>query len=240
MDRRNFIIKAALTVGALGVGSRAFAQNGSNMGFPLPALPYAPESLAPHIDAKTMRIHHGKHHAGYTAKLNAEIECNPELQNDSIEEILMGLPRVSDAASQTRLRNNGGGYYNHRLFWEIMAPEGKTGSISPELRESLNKSFGSMKKFQEAFSNAALTQFGSGWAWLIFQDDKLIVTSTSNQDNPLMKGIVVDKELGTPILGVDVWEHAYYLNYQNRRGDYLAAWWNIVNWDRVSQNFAAV
>ena len=239
MDRRNFIIKLACGAGFLAMAPRALAQQTPGGPFQLPPLPYAPEALVPYIDARTMRIHHGKHHAGYTAKLNAALKRVPEFQNASIEAILKGLTEVKDSALRTRLRNNGGGYYNHRLFWEVMAPEGETGSVSPALGQALEQSFGSMEQFREQFTGAALSQFGSGWAWLVVQNGKLAVCSTANQDNPLMEGIVPDTHVGTPILGVDVWEHAYYLKYQNRRADYLNAWWNIVNWERVSKNFAS-
>ena len=183
------------------------------MAFKLPSLPYAADALEPHIDAKTMEIHHGKHHNGYTTKLNAAIE-GTALEGKSIEEILGDLD-MSNAA----VRNNGGGYYNHCLFWEIMGPD--AGEMSSELSAAIESAFGSFDAFKDAFSKAAATQFGSGWAWLcVHNDGKLEVCSTPNQDNPLMKDVSCG---GTPILGLDVWEHAYYLNYQNRRPDYINA-----------------
>jgi len=196
------------------------------MSFELPQLPYAYDALEPHIDARTMEIHHSKHHAGYTAKLNAAIEGS-DLAHKSIEDILGGelYPAV---------RNNGGGYYNHCLFWTVMSPNGG-GEPSGDLANAINEAFGSFEDFKTSFSNAAATQFGSGWAWLCVKDGKLSVCSTANQDNPLMKSGCG----GTPILGLDVWEHAYYLNYQNRRPDYINAFFNVVNWEEVDRRFKA-
>ena len=199
------------------------------MAFQLPDLPYAHDALEPHIDAKTMEIHHGKHHAGYTNKLNAAIE-GTDLDGKSIEDILANVSQHS-----TGVRNNGGGFYNHALFWKVMGPNGG-GQPTGELADAINDAFGSFDKFKEEFSNAAATRFGSGWAWLIVQDGKLKVTSSPNQDNPLMD---IADEKGTPILGLDVWEHAYYLNYQNRRPDYIAAFFNVINWDEVARRYAA-
>ncbi|RMG88911.1 MAG: superoxide dismutase [Chloroflexi bacterium] len=200
------------------------------MAFELPQLPYAYDALEPHIDARTMEIHHSKHHAGYTNKLNAAI-AGTDLENKSIEEILANLDAVPENI-RTAVRNNGGGYANHALFWTIMSPNGG-GAPSGELADAINAAFGSFDAFKEQFSNAAATRFGSGWAWLVVEPDgSLSVTSTPNQDTPLMEG-------KTPILGLDVWEHAYYLNYQNRRPDYIAAWWNVVNWDAVAERYAA-
>ena len=199
------------------------------MAFKLPSLPYAADALEPHIDAKTMEIHHGKHHNGYTTKLNAAIE-GTALEGKSIEEILGDLD-MSNAA----VRNNGGGYYNHCLFWEIMGPD--AGEMSSELSAAIESAFGSFDAFKDAFSKAAATQFGSGWAWLcVHNDGELEVCSTPNQDNPLMKDVSCG---GTPILGLDVWEHAYYLNYQNRRPDYIEAFFKVVNWSEVSKRYAA-
>ena len=199
------------------------------MAFKLPSLPYAADALEPHIDANTMEIHHGKHHNGYTTKLNAAIE-GTALEGKSIEEILGDLD-MSNAA----VRNNGGGYYNHCLFWEIMGPD--AGEISSELSAAIEAAFGSFDAFKDVFSKAAATQFGSGWAWLcVHNDGKLEVCSTPNQDNPLMKDVSCG---GTPILGLDVWEHAYYLNYQNRRPDYIEAFFKVVNWSEVSKRYAA-
>lgn len=201
------------------------------MAFELPPLPYPENALEPHIDARTMSIHHDKHHAGYTNNLNNALEGQPGLAAKSIEELLGDLNSVPESI-RTAVRNNGGGYANHSLFWSVMGPSGG-GSPSGDLAAAINGAFGSFDSFKDAFSKAAATRFGSGWAWLYVDNaGNLAVTSTPNQDTPLMDG-------NTPILGLDVWEHAYYLNYQNRRGDYIAAWWNVVNWDVVAQNFAA-
>jgi Fe-Mn family superoxide dismutase len=195
------------------------------MAFELPELPYAHDALEPHIDTKTMQIHHGKHHAGYTAKLNAAV-AGTDLEGKSIVEILRGLDMSNGA-----LRNNGGGYFNHNLFWEVMSPNGGS-TPEGELASAINDAFGSFEAFKDAFSAAAATQFGSGWAWLcVNKEGKLEVCSTPNQDNPLMPGVNCE---GTPILGLDVWEHAYYLNYQNRRPDYIEAFFNVINWEKVA------
>jgi superoxide dismutase, Fe-Mn family len=200
------------------------------MAFNLPELPYAYDALEPNIDARTMEIHHGKHHSGYTSKLNAAI-AGTNMESKGIDEILTGLDMSNGA-----LRNNGGGYYNHCLFWEIMSPNGG-GEPSGELAESINAACGSFEGFKDAFSKAAATRFGSGWAWLCVHDGgRVEVCSSPNQDNPLMPGIGCG---GFPILGLDVWEHAYYLNYQNRRPDYIAAFFNVINWDKVSALYAA-
>ncbi|CAI8172662.1 MAG: Superoxide dismutase [Mn] [Bacteroidota bacterium] len=199
------------------------------MAFELPSLPYATDALEPHIDARTMEIHHGKHHNGYTTKLNAAIEGSA-LEGNSIEAILSGLD-MNNAA----VRNNGGGYYNHCLFWEVMSPV--PGEMSAELSLAIDNAFGSFDGFKDAFSKAAATQFGSGWAWLCVHDDgSLEVCGTPNQDNPLMPNVGCG---GTPVLGLDVWEHAYYLNYQNRRPDYIEAFFNVVNWSEVSKRYAS-
>ncbi len=199
------------------------------MAFELPSLPYAEDALEPHIDARTMGIHHGKHHASYTANLNAAVG-GTELEGKSIEEILGDLSAVPENI-RTAVRNNGGGYANHNLFWQIMGPDGG-GEPSGALADAINSAFGSFGEFQSAFSAAAATRFGSGWAWLVADGGAVSVTSTPNQDTPLMDG-------GTPILGLDVWEHAYYLNYQNRRPDYIAAFFNVINWDKVAELYAA-
>ena len=197
------------------------------MPFELPKLNYAFNALEPHIDARTMEIHHDKHHAGYTNKLNAAIE-GTDAAGKSIEEILKHIDSYS-----TAVRNNGGGYYNHRLFWEIMSPNGG-GAPSGDIADAINKNFGSFDKFKEEFSNAAATRFGSGWAWLVKKSDgSLAVTSSPNQDNPLMS---ISDVKGTPILGIDVWEHAYYLHYQNRRPDYISAFYNVIDWNKVGEN----
>ena len=195
------------------------------MSFKLPELPYSYDALEPHIDARTMEIHHGKHHNGYTNNLNNAIQ-GTNLEGKTIEEICSStnLPDV--------IRNNGGGYYNHNLFWKSMSPDGG-GEPSGDLALAINNSFGSFEKFKEEFSKAASTRFGSGWAWLCVKDKKLSICSTANQDNPLMK----DKCNETPILCLDVWEHAYYLNYQNKRPDYINAFFNIINWNEVSNRY---
>ena len=198
------------------------------MSFQLPDLSYDHNALEPYIDSKTMQIHHGKHHAGYTSKLNAAIE-GTDLEGKSIEEILKNLDMSNSA-----VRNNGGGYYNHCLFWDIMGPNAG-GLPSGDLGEAINKSFGSFENFKSKFSAAAGARFGSGWAWLCVLDGgKLEVCSSPNQDNPLMPGVGCG---GTPILGIDVWEHAYYLNYQNRRPDYIEAFFNVVSWEEVQKNY---
>ncbi len=197
------------------------------MSFELPKLPYAHDALEPHIDAKTMEIHHGKHHNGYVTKLNAAIE-GTDLAGKSIEEILQNVGKHGAG-----VRNNGGGHYNHTLFWSVMSPNGG-GNPSGKLADAIDRDFGSFEKFKDAFSNAAATQFGSGWAWLCSDGGKLSVCGTPNQDNPLMD---VTDNCGTPVLGIDVWEHAYYLNYQNRRPDYIEAFFNVINWDEVSKRY---
>lgn len=197
------------------------------MAYTLPELAYDYNALEPHIDARTMEIHHSKHHAGYTANFNKATEGS-ELENKSLHEILANISKYSAA-----VRNNGGGYFNHDLFWKVMSPNGG-GNPSGKLSEAIDKDFGSFENFKTQFAAAAATQFGSGWAWLIVKDGKLHVTSTPNQDNPLMDVAAVK---GTPILGLDVWEHAYYLNYQNRRPDYIGAFWNVVDWNAVGVRF---
>ena len=199
------------------------------MSFQLPDLNYGFDSLEPHIDAKTMQIHHGKHHAGYTSKLNAAVE-GTDLEGKSIEDLLSNLD-----LSNTAVRNNGGGYYNHCLFWEIMSPNGG-GSPSGKLLSAIEKAFGSFDEFKAEFSKAAATRFGSGWAWLCAHSDgSLEICSTANQDNPIMNGIGCG---GSPILGLDVWEHAYYLNYQNRRPDYINGFFNVIDWEVVAKMYA--
>lgn len=203
----------------------------------LPTLPYAFAALEPHIDAKTMEIHHGKHHAAYVAGLNGAYEKMPDLAKKPLEQVLADLPSVADEAVRMALRNHGGGHWNHSLFWKTMAPAAEVGKPSDDLSAAISAAFGSMDKFKTAFGEAATKRFGSGWAWLVVKDGKLAITSTANQDNPLMKGVVADGEVGKPLLGLDVWEHAYYLHYQNRRADYIGAWWNVVNWAAVSKMF---
>lgn len=201
--------------------------------FVTPPLPYPAGALEPHMDARTMEIHHGRHHEGYTRNLNAAIEKEPSLRGRSIESLLADIPQLP-ATVATVVRNHGGGFYNHNRFWEWMTPGGS--APTPEFEMALAKQFGSRAEFQTRFREAALRVFGSGWAWLIVKEDhSLAITTTANQDNPLMRGIVT--ETGTPILGLDVWEHAYYLKYQNRRADYIDAWWNVVHWKLVSDQW---
>ena len=199
------------------------------MAHELPALPYAFDALEPHIDARTMEIHHGKHHAAYVNNLNKALEGHPDLQQKSIGELLSNLGAVPDGI-RTAVRNNGGGHLNHSLFWNVMK-KGGGGEPKGELADAIAKSFGSFDEFKQKFSAAGATRFGSGWAWLYVAEGKLDVASSANQDSPLMDG-------GKLVLGLDVWEHAYYLKYQNRRPDYIQAWWNVVDWDRVAENFS--
>ncbi|MES2891490.1 MAG: superoxide dismutase [Bacteroidota bacterium] len=199
------------------------------MAFTLPELPYAHAALEPHIDTATMQIHHGKHHQAYVDNLNKAI-AGTEHENKTIEELVASAGKISPA-----VRNNGGGHWNHSFFWESLAANAG-GQPSGALAEAINAAFGSFDAFKEKFANAGMTRFGSGWAWLIVKDGKLEVSSTSNQDNPLMD---VAEAKGTPVLGCDVWEHAYYLKYQNKRADYLAAFWNVVNWDKAAERFSA-
>ena len=201
------------------------------MPFELPKLPYAYDALEPHIDARTMDIHYNKHHQTYVNNLNAAIEKHPELGGKSVEELVADLSAVPEDI-RTAVRNNGGGHLNHSLFWPMMAPNAG-GSPSGDLAAAIDKAFGNLDTFKAEFAKAATGRFGSGWAWLVVgKGGELVVTSTPNQDNPISEGL-------SPILGLDVWEHAYYLNYQNRRPDYIAAWWNVVNWEQVASNYAS-
>jgi len=200
------------------------------MAHELPTLPYAYDALEPHIDARTMEIHHTKHHQAYITNLNAALDKAPELKQKSLEDLLRGIQQVPEAI-RTAVRNHGGGHANHTLFWQVMAPKAG-GQPAGRLGEAIGATFGGFDKFTEQFGAAAASRFGSGWAWLVVKDGALAVESTANQDSPLMEG-------KTPILGLDVWEHAYYLHYQNRRPDYIAAWWNVVNWDEVARRFDA-
>lgn len=200
------------------------------MSFTLPALPYAHDALEPHIDKATMEIHHGKHHNAYVTNLNKALESAPELAGKSLEELLANNLAIVPDAIKTAVRNNGGGHYNHSLFWNILAP-GAGGTPTGTLAAAIDATFGSFDAFKEKFNAAATTRFGSGWAWLVkTADGKLEITSTPNQDNPFMEG-------KHPIIGLDVWEHAYYLKYQNRRPDYISAWWNVVNWAAAEERF---
>lgn len=196
--------------------------------FELPELPYAYDALEPTIDKETMNIHHTKHHNTYVTNLNNALEGHEDLQSKSLEDLLTNLDSLP-AGIQTAVRNNGGGHANHSLFWKTMSPNGG-GNPTGELADKINEKFGSFDKFKEEFQASAAGRFGSGWAWLVVNNGELEVTSTANQDNPIMEG-------KTPLLGLDVWEHAYYLNYQNRRPDYAAEFWNVVNWDEVSKNY---
>ena len=236
MKRRNFIV-SAVALGTLGIAetSQVFStiqseqtKKDTPMPFTLPELPYATVALEPSIDKMTMEIHHGKHHAAYVTNLNNAIDGTP-WATKSLEQIFAEVSKAPPA-----VRNNGGGHYNHSHFWNWMKPGGG-GAPSGDLAAAIIRDFGSFDKFKEQFSAAGATRFGSGWAWLVKQSDKLVVCSTPNQDNPLMD--IADVK-GTPVLGMDVWEHAYYLKYQNRRPDYIAAWWNVVNWDYAAQLFA--
>jgi superoxide dismutase, Fe-Mn family len=200
------------------------------MAFELPQLPYAYDALEPHIDKETMNIHHTKHHNTYVTNLNNALEGNEELLSKTVEEVVANLDAVPEAA-RTAVRNNGGGHANHSLFWQVISPNGG-GEPTGELAEAINSKFGGFEGFKEEFSKAATTRFGSGWAWLVVNNGELEVTSTPNQDSPLMEG-------KTPILGLDVWEHAYYLNYQNRRPEYIGAFWNVVNWEEVNNRYAS-
>ncbi|MFD4817377.1 superoxide dismutase SodA [Peribacillus butanolivorans] len=200
------------------------------MAFELPQLPYAYDALEPHIDKETMNIHHTKHHNTYVTNLNNALEGNQELLSKSVEEIVANLDAVPEAV-RTAVRNNGGGHANHSLFWEILSPNGG-GQPTGEIADAITSKFGSFDSFKEEFAKAATTRFGSGWAWLAVNNGELEVTSTPNQDNPLSEG-------KTPLLGLDVWEHAYYLNYQNRRPEYINSFWNVVNWDEVAKRYSA-
>ncbi len=234
-DRRQFLKLGTLAASAALLPAAA---RGETAVITLPSLPYAFNALEPYIDARTMEIHHDKHHAAYIKNLNAALAAAPDLARQPLDPLLASLPAVPDEALRATLRNNGGGHWNHDFFWKTLVPAEKSGKPSAALAAAIDSSFGGMDAFKKSFGEAATKRFGSGWAWLILQDGKLKITSTANQDNPLMKGIVPAAELGTPLLGLDVWEHAYYLHYQNRRPDYIAAWWNIVNWPAVSQRFA--
>ncbi|MCB5235803.1 superoxide dismutase [Niallia alba] len=200
------------------------------MAYSLPQLPYAYDALEPHIDKETMNIHHTKHHNTYVTNLNNALEGNEELLSKTVEELVSNLDAVPEAA-RTAVRNNGGGHANHSLFWEVISPNGGD-QPTGDLAAAIDSKFGSFENFKEEFSKAATTRFGSGWAWLVVNNGELEVTSTPNQDNPLMEG-------KTPVLGLDVWEHAYYLNYQNRRPEYISAFFNVINWDEVAKRFAA-
>ncbi len=235
IDRRHFIKIGTLAATATALTGQASAARVTRA--TLTELPYSFAALEPHIDAKTMEIHHGKHHAGYIKNLNAALDTAPELVQKPLDILLAELPAVADEALRTTLRNNGGGHWNHDFFWKTLTPAADSGEPSSMLAAAIKQSFGSMDDFKKAFGEAATKRFGSGWAWLSVQDGKLKITSTANQDNPFMVGLVPDGDLGTPILGLDVWEHAYYLQYQNRRADYITAWWKIANWKVISERY---
>jgi len=198
------------------------------MAFTLPPLPYAPDALEPHIDAQTMQIHHGKHHQTYVNNLNAALDKAPDLQDRSIDELMRDVDRAPEGV-RTAVRNNGGGHYNHSMFWQIMAPKAG-GEPTGSLGDAIRSTFGDFGKFRDQFTAAGTGRFGSGWAWLVADGGRLSITSTPNQDNPLMEG-------KQPVMGLDVWEHAYYLKYQNRRPDYIQAWWNVVNWPEIGRRY---
>jgi Fe-Mn family superoxide dismutase len=228
MSRRAALVAggATLLAGASSAWAprRAWAAQGKE--YTLPPLPYAFDALEPHIDARTMEIHHDRHHQAYITNLNTALKDQPQLQGKPVEELLKGLGTLPEAI-RTAVRNNGGGHYNHTLFWEMMKPNGG-GQPPGAVAQAITKDLGGFAAFQDAFTKAAMGRFGSGWAWLVLgKDGKLAVVSTANQDNPISEGHV-------PLLGIDVWEHAYYLKYQNRRADYVAAWWNTINWDFVA------
>ncbi len=224
----------AATAAALPAGARAAAPAAEHG---LADLPYAYDALEPSIDTKTMEIHHSRHHAAYVNNMKSALEGHAGLASLSLLALQSVISSVEDPSLQTTLRNNAGGHWNHEFFWNIMTPPDRSGSPGDALGTAIHDTFGGMEEFKKAFAAAGAGRFGSGWAWLIVRDGKLKVTSTPNQDNPLMTGIVPEEETGTPILGIDVWEHAYYLHYQNRRGDYMDAWWNVVDWASVSARY---
>jgi Fe-Mn family superoxide dismutase len=230
-QRRAFLIGATATAATLAVGATQTWAQAAGGPFTLPALPYGYDALAPVIDSQTMTIHHTKHHQAYIDKLNAAVAGHANLASMPVESLLKKLDQIPEAI-RTAVRNHGGGHANHSLFWKVMQPVGTTSKPSSALAEAITSKFGSMDNMRQTFNTAAGGQFGSGWAWLVTGDKGLEVVATANQDSPLSMG-------KTPILGIDVWEHAYYLNYQNRRADYVTAFWQVVNWDQVNKNFAA-
>jgi Fe-Mn family superoxide dismutase len=229
-SRRRFL-RAGLALGGVAVVGRGSRLLAAEAAFTLPPLPYAADALAPVIDAKTMTIHHTKHHQAYIDKLNAAVAAEPSLAGKTVEQLLANLPAIPEAV-RTAVRNHGGGHANHTLFWTLMRPPREGNAPAGKLAEAITAKFGSIEKFQELFNAAAAGQFGSGWAWLATGPDGLEILATPNQDSPISQG-------KTPLLGLDVWEHAYYLTYQNRRPDYIKAWWQVVNWDEVAKRFAA-
>jgi superoxide dismutase, Fe-Mn family len=238
-NRRTFLGQSAATLAVAGAAANLLAPSSASAQtaaataaaagpHKLPKLPYGYDALEPNIDARTMEIHYTKHHQGYVDKLNAALANHPELAKLPAEELVRKLDAIPEDI-RTAVQNNGGGHVNHTFFWQIMSPQG--GEPTGALADAINQKFGSLAAFKEAFANAAASRFGSGWAWLVKGNDGLSIISTANQDSPLTQGL-------TPIIGVDVWEHAYYLKYQNKRPDYVAAWWNVVNWDQAAKNFA--
>ncbi len=227
MNRRSFLVATGI---AAVTAPELFRTEASSMAHELPALPYAFDALEPHIDAKTMEIHHDKHHAAYVTNLNKALEGHADLQSKPLEKLLADLDAVPEPI-RAAVRNNGGGHWNHSMFWKIMK-KGGGGEPKGELAEGIKSAFGSFADFKSKINDAGVKRFGSGWSWLLVKDGKLTIESSPNQDNPIMSS-------GKPVMGVDVWEHAYYLKYQNRRPDYLEAWWNTVNWDAVVDNYAA-
>jgi Fe-Mn family superoxide dismutase len=228
LSRRHFLVLLGASAGALSLDTQAYAQSTTTTGtIQLPPLPYAYDALEPHIDARTMQFHHDKHHAAYVNNLNKALDKFPELKSKSVEQLLQNLEQVP-AHIRTTVRNNGGGHVNHSMFWQIMKPNGG-GEPTGKIAALINQNFGSFAAFKQKFNEAGTGRFGSGWVWLVRdKNGKLEITTTANQDSPLMEGKY-------PILGNDVWEHAYYLKYQNRRPEYLEAWWNVVNWDEINR-----
>jgi Fe-Mn family superoxide dismutase len=235
LNRRQFVHLSAAAAAATTVFPGA--AQAAPTAHTLPPLPWPADALEPHIDARTMEIHHGKHHAAYVAGLNAALATAPDLAKQPLDQLLAGLAAVTDESLRTPLRNHGGGHWNHTFFWQTLTPAAGSGAPSEPLAAAIAATFGSMDAFKSAFNDAAAKRFGSGWAWLVASGGQLKITTTPNQDNPLMNGIVPENETGVPLLGLDVWEHAYYLLYQNRRPDYIAAWWNVVDWSAVSRRF---
>jgi len=234
LARRDFMKAGVLAAGGVLVSAQVAKAQAAG-GFTLPDLAYPLDALEPHIDATTMGIHHGKHHLAYITNLNTAVSSSADLKGKSIEALLGDLNAIKDAKLMATVRNNGGGHWNHSFFWESLTPAAKSGKPSDDLSAAINAAFGSVEKMKEAFTAAAMTRFGSGWAWLIAKDGKLAITSTPNQDSPMMKGVVPETEIGKPLLGLDVWEHAYYLKYQNKRADYVTAFWNVIDWSAVSK-----
>ncbi len=235
LSRRNVLKWSLATAAVTGIG-QTYAETVTHS---LPALGFDPAALEPHVDAATMTIHHSKHHAAYITKLNEALAAHPDWAAWSINALMPKLRDVKDITLQTTLRNHGGGHWNHSFFWKSLAPAAQSGKPSTEVMRAIESSFGSYDQMKTAFADAAMKRFGSGWVWLISQNGKLKITSTPNQDNPLMSGLVAEGDLGQPLLGLDVWEHAYYLHYQNRRADYIAAWWNVIRWQAVHDRLMA-